>query len=34
LHLLARRETCVPEECPVQRTLNRMLASKAGDAQR
>jgi len=28
LHLLARRETCVRDQCPVQQTLNRMLAAK------
>jgi precorrin-2 dehydrogenase/sirohydrochlorin ferrochelatase len=26
LHQLARRETCDPEACPVQRTLDRLLA--------
>jgi precorrin-2 dehydrogenase/sirohydrochlorin ferrochelatase len=25
LHLLARRQTCTPEECPVQLTLDRLL---------
>jgi precorrin-2 dehydrogenase/sirohydrochlorin ferrochelatase len=33
LHLLARRESCDPEQCPVQQTLDRMLAAKAEDAQ-
>jgi precorrin-2 dehydrogenase/sirohydrochlorin ferrochelatase len=28
LHLLARRETCDPVACPVQQTLDRLLASK------
>ena len=28
LHLLARRESCVPADCPVQRTLDRMLVAK------
>jgi len=32
LHLLARRESCVPADCPVQQTLDRMLAVK--DTQR
>jgi precorrin-2 dehydrogenase/sirohydrochlorin ferrochelatase len=27
LHLLARRESCNPEECPVQKTLDRLLDS-------
>lgn len=26
LHLLARRETCTPADCPVQQTLDRLLA--------
>jgi len=34
LHLLAMRESCDPKECPVQATLNRLLAAKAGDPQR
>jgi precorrin-2 dehydrogenase/sirohydrochlorin ferrochelatase len=33
LHLLARRESCVSKDCPVQQTLDRMLATKARDAQ-
>jgi siroheme synthase-like protein len=28
LHLLARRETCTPEDCPVQQTLDRLLKEK------
>jgi precorrin-2 dehydrogenase/sirohydrochlorin ferrochelatase len=28
LHLLARRETCRPEQCPVQQTLDRMIAAR------
>ena len=34
LHLLARRESCDPADCPVQQTLDRLLAAKAGDSQR
>jgi len=30
LHALARRETCAPEACPVQRTLDRLLAKQSG----
>jgi len=33
LHLLARREHCLPEECPVQQALNRILAAKGGEIQ-
>ena len=33
LHLLARRESCDPAECPVQGTLDRMLAAKNEDAK-
>jgi len=32
LHLLARRESCVPADCPVQRTLDRMLVAKDAEA--
>jgi precorrin-2 dehydrogenase/sirohydrochlorin ferrochelatase len=32
LHLLARRESCDPAACPVQRTLDRLLEAKARDA--
>jgi precorrin-2 dehydrogenase/sirohydrochlorin ferrochelatase len=28
LHLLARRESCDPEDCPVQQTLDRLLAAQ------
>ncbi|WP_263358979.1 precorrin-2 dehydrogenase/sirohydrochlorin ferrochelatase family protein [Acidicapsa ligni] len=28
LHLLARRETCAPSDCPVQQTLDRLLDTK------
>jgi len=30
LHLLARRETCTPADCPVQQNLDRLLTSKPG----
>jgi precorrin-2 dehydrogenase/sirohydrochlorin ferrochelatase len=33
LHLLARRESCNPEACPVQQTLDRLLTTKAGDSR-
>jgi hypothetical protein len=29
LHLLARRESCDPEACPVQQSLDRLLTGKA-----
>ena len=29
LHLLARRESCEPEKCPVQQTLNKLIYHKA-----
>ena len=29
LHLLARRESCKPSECPVQQTLDRMIQTAA-----
>ena len=28
LHLLARRESCEPENCPVQKTLDKLLTKK------
>ncbi len=31
LHLLARRESCDPAACPVQQSLDRLLAGKAGN---
>jgi len=34
LHLLARRESCDPQECPVQRNLDRMLAAQNQGGQR
>lgn len=33
LHLLARRESCDPQDCPVQLTLDRMLAAKSEDTE-
>jgi precorrin-2 dehydrogenase/sirohydrochlorin ferrochelatase len=33
LHLLARRESCDREACPVQQTLDRLIESKGGAAQ-
>jgi siroheme synthase-like protein len=33
LHLLARREDCDPEACPVQQTLDRLLEAKAKDTR-
>jgi uroporphyrin-III C-methyltransferase len=32
LHQLARREHCDPHDCPVEQTLNRILARAAGDS--
>jgi hypothetical protein len=29
LHLLARRESCDPDDCPVQQTLDRLLQNQA-----
>jgi precorrin-2 dehydrogenase len=34
LHMLARRESCDPDECPVQHTLDRLLLAKGRDVQR
>jgi len=34
LHELARRETCDPQECPVDRTLQKLLAQTGKTAQR
>jgi precorrin-2 dehydrogenase/sirohydrochlorin ferrochelatase len=31
LHLLARRGSCDPQDCPVQQTLDRILGAKSGD---
>jgi precorrin-2 dehydrogenase / sirohydrochlorin ferrochelatase len=34
LHLLARRESCDPVQCPLQQTLDRLLHAQSKDAQR